>query len=101
MPAIVICEDDGLFNHFGAGIQTYMDQWKSPEYLAWTANNVNSFNPLAYNTTSNTNYMSSNVHVYRWSLCAKVPSLLYNLLATNGYLDEEHTIGESHHVCTT
>jgi len=100
-PAIVICEDDVLFDRFFTAIQTYMDQWKSPKYLARTANDVNSLNPLAYNTTSNTNYISLYVHVYRKSLCAKVDSSLYNLLATNGFLDEEHTIGEFHDICST
>jgi hypothetical protein len=94
-PAIVICKDDKLFDRFRSGIPAFMDQWKSKEFLARTANDVNSRNPLAYNTTSNVNYISSYVHVYRKSLCSKVPASLYNMLAVNGYLDPEHTIGQS------
>jgi hypothetical protein len=93
-PAWVICSDDGKFLIFKAALISFMARWSSSEFLLKTAGNAISSNdnPFAFNETSNRNYMSSYLEVYK-RVKAKVSGHVYNCLVRTGQLDPNHTIG--------
>ncbi|KAG6815735.1 hypothetical protein H0H93_009111 [Arthromyces matolae] len=92
-PAYVICDDDSQYRRFKNAIPPYMAQWRSPEYLKSCGGSTNSLNPFAFNTTSNRNYTSQHIHVFR--RCeVLVDANLFNRYQRLGLLDPNHTIGE-------
>jgi hypothetical protein len=71
-----------------------MNQWESDKFLNCTIMDVNSNNPLTFNTTSDANYVSLYLKVFCHQLVAKVPAELYNKFKLDSSLDENHTIGK-------
>lgn len=93
-PVHALCNSDVLYLAFKAAIPLYMQQWRDKEFLRKCAGQSNSDNPFAFNVTSNKNYLSSYIHVFRKER-VRVPADLYNLYQSQGLLDASHTIGVS------
>lgn len=91
-PAAYICTSDIRFDTFLNGIQAYMRQWASYDFLHNASAICNSTNPFAYNYTS--------FHFYRAFLLVfrkasvTVPQHLFNTMMRGGLFNPEHCIGE-------
>ncbi|KAG5349291.1 hypothetical protein C0989_004806 [Termitomyces sp. Mn162] len=94
-PAHIVCSDDGLYQRFKNAIPPYMQVWISEDFFNTCGIIPNSLNPFAFNTTSNNNYTSAHIRVFRRKL-ARVPAGLYDLYSSLGLLDPDHVIGEKY-----
>ncbi|KAK7013261.1 hypothetical protein R3P38DRAFT_3006881 [Favolaschia claudopus] len=91
-PSFVLCTDDASFSRLRSHLPIFMARWESPQYLKACAGRTNSLNPFAFNTTSDRNFFSSYVPVYRRT-SVRVRRDLYNLYLANGLFDPDHIIG--------
>jgi hypothetical protein len=91
-PANEICENDEMYHLLRKFLPDFMAQWTSDDFKKCCGGTANSFNPLDFNYTSNTNFITSYVHVFQREE-VRVPRDLYNYYQSRGLLDREHTIG--------
>ncbi|KAJ7199941.1 hypothetical protein GGX14DRAFT_372584, partial [Mycena pura] len=112
-PAVCICADEALYREVEKKLSTpypnfesrsplghmrdffplYMAQWISDEFKKRCGGTANSHNSLDFNYTSDTNFISSRVRVFR-RLEARVDRELFDRYQSLGLLDANHTIGE-------
>ncbi|KAJ6544913.1 hypothetical protein B0H10DRAFT_1836644 [Mycena sp. CBHHK59/15] len=91
-PAIELCVDAALYDRLADFLPVFMAHWFSPEFLKRCGGRVNSTNPFAFNSTSDSNFRLHEVHVFRKAK-ARVEANLFNLYQSQGFLDPEHVIG--------
>lgn len=91
-PAAYICTSDTRFENFLTGIQAYMRQWASCDFLNHVSSICNSVNPFAYNYTSFHFYQAFLLVFHR--AYVTIPRDLYNNLMKQGLFNPEHHIGE-------
>ncbi|KAJ7079275.1 hypothetical protein B0H15DRAFT_914148 [Mycena belliarum] len=90
--AFDLCSIPGMYNRLRAHLPVFMATWVSPKFLKACAGRTNSRNALAFNTTSNRNFLESYVDVYRRTK-VRVPRDLYNLHLSLGNFDPTHIYG--------
>ncbi|PPQ98322.1 hypothetical protein CVT26_013631 [Gymnopilus dilepis] len=93
-PSYFICCDDKRYEDFKEGIERFVQQFSTKEYLARSSSVPNTANPLTFNEHLNVLYLRKYVKVYRRRR-ALVPRDLYNKYVALGLLDPNHTIGKS------
>ncbi|KAL7281918.1 hypothetical protein ACG7TL_003385 [Trametes sanguinea] len=86
-----VCSDEAVFDRFKAGLSSYGQQYTSATYRERCLCLPNSSSPLAFNYTSNDNYLNQYVKVYRKST-VRMPRDEYNLFASEGLFNREHVI---------
>ncbi|KDR81019.1 hypothetical protein GALMADRAFT_91738 [Galerina marginata CBS 339.88] len=92
-PCSWICSNDERFNRFRSSILNYTQIWRSPDFLRRCGMLTNSINPFAFNTSSDRNYTTGFIWVFRKSI-VEMPQDLYNLYLQEGLFDPLHTIGQ-------
>lgn len=92
LSSLAVCSDDTLWGRLRSSIHSYMQQWEDQRFISTCVASANVSNPLAFNYRSDYHYLRSYTKVY-YKKHVRVPGDLYNLYASLGYLNPDHTIG--------
>ena len=92
-PAVWVCQDDLTYERFKQRLLDYTSIWRSQKFIRRCGMLPNSSNPFAFNTTSNHNYITGYIWVFR-KRYVQMKGTLNNEYLKLGLFDEQHTIGE-------
>lgn len=98
-PCFFLCSNNELYDRVRAHLPVFMMTWVSEKFLKACGGRTNSLNPFAFNTTSNRNFLSGFVDMYRRTM-ARVPREIYNLHLSMGHFDPHHVIGMAPSSCS-
>ncbi|OJT03403.1 hypothetical protein TRAPUB_6001 [Trametes pubescens] len=96
-PPIFICSDDDRFARLKSTLGTYPLQYVSNNYRQRCLSYANQPSPIAYNYTTDDNFLQRYLKVYRKSV-VRMSRELYNEFARLGLFNRLHRIGEPYSV---